>query len=232
MDRPCILVRVFRRWRLKKIHARFLESCRNLKEGRAYWDQSSGFKRWFLETISPIPLLGLHEDGQRLLTALHWLEANSRERPLGEQIIRKYNKMVYTDGAEPAGEYRKGRISVIGSTIPRPAPEKVPVLMKQLDMMLTDQQKTFDATPTVDDAAVIATAVDLYQRIGLIHPFGDANGRVARLAMNHLLRRYQKGYVILPPLSEAPDMMEALQQAHRGRLEPLVGIAGTCVHKI
>lgn len=33
---------MFRRWRLKKAQARFLKSCRNLKEGRAYWDQAKG----------------------------------------------------------------------------------------------------------------------------------------------------------------------------------------------
>jgi hypothetical protein len=115
---------MFRRWRLKKIHARFLESYRNLKEGRAYWDQTRGFRKWFLEMISPIPLLGLHEDGERLLSALRWLESNCRKRPLDEGTIREYNRMIYKGGSEPPGEYRKGKISVIGSTIPRPPPPR------------------------------------------------------------------------------------------------------------
>jgi len=213
---------MFRRWRLKKIHAHFLESCRNLKEGRSYWDRSSGLKRWFLETISPIPLLGLHEDGQRLLEALQWLEANCRERPLNELVIRQYHQMVYKGGAEPAGNYRKGRISVFGSTIPCPPPEKVPALMKQLELKLLEDQKQFDLTNSADKSITLRVAVDFYQRIGLIHPFADANGRVARLAMNHLLRRYRVGYVILPPLNELPELMEALQTAHGGNLDPLL----------
>ena len=222
--------RMFRRWRVKKIHAKFLDSCRNLREGRAYWGQSSGFTRWFLETISPIPLMGLHEDGARLLSALQWLESNCRERPLGEAVIREYNRMVYKGGLEPAGEYRKGRISVIGSTIPRPPPEKVPPLMKQLDLKLVEEQKQFDIVKP-DESAVLAIAVDLYQRIGLIHPFAEANGRVARLAMNHLLRRHQFGYVIFPPLSEAPHLMDALQEAHCGRLDCLIALAKQCGHR-
>ena len=74
-------------------------------------------------------------------------------------------------------------------------------------------------------------AVDLYQRLGFIHPFADGNGRVARLAMNHLLRRYGQGYVVFPPLSEAPDLMEALQEAHKSRLEPLLALARRCIER-
>ncbi len=223
---------MFRRWRLKKIHAKFLESCRNLKEGRAYWDQATGFRRWLLEAISPIPLLGLHEDGERLLSALRWLESNCRERLLDEQVIREYNRMVYNGGPEPAGQYRKGKISVIGSTISRPPPEKVPAFMKQLDLKLSIEQKKFDALKPVDESAVLTVAVDLYQRLGLIHPFADANGRVARLAMNHLLRRYRLGYVILPPLSEATLLWDALQEGHVGRLEPLLDFARKCGRRV
>jgi Fic family protein len=216
---------VFRRWRLKKVHARFLESCRNLKEGRAYWDQATGLRKWFLETISPIPLLGLHEDGLRLLEALRWLEENCRQRPLGEEVLRDYHRRVYQGAGGHAGEYRKGRISVIGSSIPRPASERIPALMKQLDLKLVEQQKAFDTATPVDEAALLKAAVDLYQRIGLIHPFADANGRVARLAMNHLLRRYGMAYVIYPPLSEVPELMGALQEAHLGRPELLAALA-------
>jgi Fic family protein len=216
---------MFRGWRLKKIHAKFLESCRNLKEGRAYWDQASGFRRWFLETISPIPLLGLHEDGERLLSALQWLESNCRLRPLDEGTIRDYHEMIYKGNVESPGQYRKGKISVFGSTIPRPAPEKVPALMKQLDLRLADAQRKFDGTNQTEESEVVTVAVDLYQRIGLIHPFADANGRVARLAMNHLLRRHRLPYVILPPLSETPELMAALQVAHRGNPQQLRDLA-------
>jgi Fic family protein len=207
---------MFKRRRLKRIHARFLESCRNLKEGRAYWDQASGLTRWFLQLITPIPLLGLHQDGQLLLAALEWLEANCRAKPLCEEVIRHYHRIIYLKGTAEAGEYRKGRVTVVGSAIPRAEEHKVPALMKQLDLKLADGQTRFDAMERVDDDAVLTLAVDVYQRLGLIHPFADANGRVSRLATNHLLRRYGCGYVIFPPLSESPTLWEAHQEAHRG----------------
>lgn len=100
--------------------------------------------------------------------------------------------------------------------------------MKQLDLKLSQEQKRFDSVKPVDDSEILSVAVDLYQRIGLIHPFVDGNGRVARLAMNHLLRRYNLRYVVLPPLSEAPTLMEALQEAHGGRPEALLTIAKRC----
>ena len=223
---------MFRAWRLKKIHAAFLESCRNLREGREYWNQSSGFSRWLLELISPIPLMGLHEDGRRLLGALQWLEANCRARALDLEVLRDYHRTVYAGTTEPPGEYRRGRISVVGSSIPRPGSEKVPALMKQLELKLAQEQKVLDGSRTAGLDAVLPLAVDVYQRIGLIHPFADANGRVARLAMNHLLRRYGLGYVIYPPLSEAPALMEALQEGHKSRLEPLTGMARTCLRPV
>src|ERR1051325_7063168 len=135
---------MLRRWRLKKAHAKFLESCRNLKEGRAYWSQASGFRKWFLEAITPIPALGLHEDGQRLLEALQWLEANCKTSPLTEENLCHYQRFLVGKGSSDAGTYRKGVISVIGSKVQRPPAQRVPALMKQLDLKLQEDQRRLD----------------------------------------------------------------------------------------
>jgi len=49
--------------------------------------------------------------------------------------------------------------------------------------------------------------------------------QVARLGVSHTLRRYGLDHVILPPLDHAKDLMEALEEAHRDNLEPLLTIA-------
>ncbi len=216
---------MFRRWRLKKIHAKFLESCRSQVEGRNYWANIGPIGRWFLQAIVPMPLLGLHPEGEGIYEALQWLEANCRAEPLGEETMRNYHRKVYSVVAGTAGAYRRGTISVLGSKIPRAAPERVTALMNQLDLKLRDEQRRFDETRPIPEADVFGLAVDLYQRIGLIHPFPDANGRVARLAMNHLLRRYGLGYVILPPLVESGPLWDSLQEAHLGRPDTLLAVA-------
>ncbi len=216
---------MLRRWRLKKAHAKFLESCRNLKEGRAYWSQASGFRKWFLEAITPIPALGLHEDGQRLLEALQWLEAHCRTSALREDALREYHRLVMGKERRDSGDYRSAAITVTGSSIQRPPGSKVAALMKQLDLKLQGEQERLDALGRPETADVLAFAVAVHQRIAFIHPFPDANGRVARLAMNHILRRYGRGYAIFPPVNESRQHWDALEEAHRGNLEPLIRFA-------
>lgn len=214
---------MFKTLRLRSAHARFLHSCRSLKADRAYWEQATGFRKWFLELVTPVPALGLTEEGKLLLSGLQWLESHCREIPLSEDTIRRYHQMIHPGSG--AGAYRTQGVYVVGSKIPRALPQKVAALMAQLDQKLKHAQDALDALPRQEDAAVLSIALDLHQRLGLIHPFDDGNGRVSRLAMNHVLRRYGMGYVILPRLDESPDLMNALQEAHKGNAEPLTAIA-------
>jgi Fic family protein len=214
------------------VHAQFLESNRALADGKDYWKQAGGIRRWFLQAISPGPLLGFHEDGKVLLHALRWLENNCRKTPLNEDVVRQYHRLVCTAQDSQAGQYRKHPASIKGSTIPRANPERIAALMKQLDGKLAHAQSRFDSMKQPARAEVLEVAVDIHQRLGLIHPFWDGNGRVSRLAMNHLLRRYHLGYVVFPPLNEKLELMDALQEAHRGRPEQLLALANEYLHEV
>jgi len=216
---------MFRRWRLRGLQARYLESCRNLQEGRDYWRQSSGLLRRILDFVSPVPLLGLQEDGARLLEALNRLEADCRRQPLREEDIRAYHRLL-----GGPGDYRNGQAVVLDSKTPRPPFQKVPSLMMQLGDLLAAEQKALD--DAADPDAVLGFALQVHQRIAFIHPFADGNGRVARLSMNHLLRRYGHGYVVLPPLSESPEHFSALEEAHRGNLQPFIELARRHLHRV
>jgi fido (protein-threonine AMPylation protein) len=104
--------------------------------------------------------------------------------------------------------------------------------MQQMENSLARWHCEMDGAKVVDGLAVLRKAVDTYQRIGLIHPFADGNGRVARLAMNHILRRYNCAYVVFPPLPESQELWEGLQEAHRGHPERLIRFAQQCEHDV
>lgn len=216
---------MFRSLRLKNVHARFLESCRSLESGRGYWDGAGPVRKWFAQLLTPVPLLALDEGGKPLYEALLWLEAHCRTSALGEELVRHYHRMLQPKSPEPPGEYRKGAMVVKDSSLPRPPGSKVPSLMRQFDDSLKGEQRRLDGLSPAPPDDVLRTAVGLHYRLVAIHPFADANGRVARLLMNHVMRRYGQPYVILPPLSESKEHMEALQEAHAGRLEALIRLA-------
>jgi hypothetical protein len=222
---------MFRRWRLKRVHAAFLESCRGLEDSRAYWDGLGRARRAFLQLLIPMPLLGLHADGALILEALRALEETCRSDLLTEDVLRKYHAAIMgTD--EGAGVYRKNDASVFGSKRAGAAPGKIPALMKQLDFRIREVQKKLDQEGPRPPEEVLRSATELYHRIGFIHPFSDGNGRVARLAMNHLLRRYEAPYVILPPVHESLPLWNALEEANQGRPEGLLEVALACRHAV
>jgi Fic family protein len=218
---------MLRKWRLRRAHARFLEASRNLTEDCAYWSRVGPLRRWILESILPVPILGLHEDAKGLLAALAWLENQCKKSPLRESVILNYHRMVYSQDVANAGAYRRHHIKMEDNN-PAP-PLRIPQLMQQLDYWLAQEQQTLDAGSQTDSRLVLDFAVRTYYRIGLIHPFVDGNGRVARLAMNHLLRRYSLGYVIFPALAQSSPLWEILRSTNGNDLNSLVAFAEKCL---
>jgi fido (protein-threonine AMPylation protein) len=220
------------RLRVRRAQEAFLNSCRNLKEGRAYSKQAGFLARCLVRLVAGSPIMGLEEEGKLILDALEWLEANSAKCRLGEDAIRRYHRMIVQPSQTWRGEYRKGDLTMSGGNPLAPAPwQRVPALMKELDLWLSRQQDLFDGSTDHAQESLLEVAVQTYHRIGRIHPFVDANGRVARIAMDHLLRRYRIGYVIFPPLNQEPSLWQALLDAGRGNLEPLKAQALRCLQK-
>jgi len=219
---------MLRALRVRTAHARFLESCRNLREGRDYWSGVSPLNRWVLRTVLPVPLVSLLPEGKPVADALERLERDCRTRPLSVDALLDYHRVIDPAGG---GAYRSGEVRMTSSTVTPPPATRVRSLMGQLGATLLDRQAAWDEErPSLDVA--LREAMDVYQRIGYIHPFRDGNGRVARLALNHLLRRYEHPYVVLPPLSESPALMDALQEGHRGNLNPLVCFGRLCLRRV
>jgi hypothetical protein len=217
---------MFGRRRIRRAHARFLEACRSLRDERGYWSRMSAGRRWIVELLTGSSVFALHPEGKRLLDALRDLERRCVAEPLAEEGIRDYHRAVFPGG----GRYRTTDLDMPRNVFTPPSPDRLPRMMRQLDDFLRREQQTLDDRP--DPAAAMRLAVTVHLRLGLIHPFVDANGRVARLAMNHVLRRYRLGYVLYPALDESESLWKALGDAGKGRHESLFEFAASCLHSV
>jgi Fic family protein len=136
--------------------------------------------------------------------ALLWMREQAAESsPLGElTICEMHRRIVARSRPDIAGVYSRLPRRIAGSAVAFPNPAKIPDLMDQFGAWLS----TATLAP--------ATAFDAHFRLTAIHPFGDGNGRTARLLMNLMLIR--GGY---PPVAVRPeDRKRYLDALERGSL--------------
>ncbi len=118
--------------------------------------------------------------------ALLWMrELAGQAAPIGEAVVRElHRRIVLRSQPDLAGLYSRYPRRIAGSPVAFPNPIKIPELMREFGAWL----EQVPAEP--------APAFDAHFRLTAIHPFGDGNGRTARLLMNLLLLR--GGY---PPIA-------------------------------
>ena len=121
--------------------------------------------------------------------------------PIDEATIRDLHRRIVAR-SEPAiaGLYSTYRRRIAGSAAVFPNPLKVPELMAAFGRDLAVSEPTFDA------------AFAAHYRLVAIHPFGDGNGRTARLLMNLLLLRGGYPPVAIRPIDRAA-YLDALERA-------------------
>ena len=74
----------------------------------------------------------------------------------------------------------------------------------------------------------VLQAAELHYNFVAVHPFGDGNGRTARLLMNlHLLRRGFPHAIV--PVERRTEYLAALDEANAGRSEPFGAFVTSCV---
>lgn len=133
--------------------------------------------------------------------ALQWMrDLAGHETPIGEAVVRElHRRIVARSQPDIAGIYSRFPRRIAGSAVPFPNPVKITGLMQEFGAEL----ETAPRTP--------AAAFEAHFRLTAIHPFGDGDGRTARLLMNLLLLR--GGY---PPVAVRPEdrshYLEALEQ--------------------
>lgn len=160
------------------------------------------------------------------------------DRPLTEADIRDFNCILIKDPfwkdaitAEGQasrieilpGEYKKqpNNVRTASGEIFRFAdPVDVPFKMNELVVWLRDSLERKELHP-------IEIASKLHHDFVLIHPFGDGNGRTARILVNYVLMR--NGYLpLIVPTEQKDRYLAALRKADAGELEALTDYLVGC----
>jgi len=116
----------------------------------------------------------------------------SEKKGFSEQDILNLHKLFYHQiDLENAGKYRDVQVYITGTEFIPPAPENIPVLMKNFILNVEKMLKTNHAT----EVAALA-----HKEFVTIHPFIDGNGRCARLLMNLILLQHGYAVTIIPPI--------------------------------
>lgn len=168
----------------------------------------------------------LQAKGQKL--ALEYVEKAAKEKEtIDIYLIKRLHKMIMSEAwPEVAGEYRKENLELKKSSFIPPHYLHIPEEMYFYDKWLLETQKTIDGDHRDQ---VVSFAVEAYYKLVHIHPFRDGNGRVGRVLLNLILRRYKLPYVILPKSNVQKRMLLALQTANRGDQTQLTSLVQVLV---
>jgi Fic family protein len=122
--------------------------------------------------------------------AVLWMrELATQSAPVDEgAVCELHRRIVARSQPDIAGIYSRNPRRIAGSPVVFPNPAKIPQLMEDFGAWLSAS------------APNPASAFEAHYRLTAIHPFGDGNGRTARLLMNLLLIR--GGY---PPVAVRPQ---------------------------
>jgi len=142
--------------------------------------------------------------------AVGWMRAlAAQSTPIGEETVcALHRRIVLRSEPSIAGIYSNHRRRIAGSPVVFPNPAKLPALMDAFGGWLEAQP----ATPS--------TAFNAHFRLTAIHPFGDGNGRTARLLMNLILLRGGYMPVAVRPVDRAAYLATLEHGSLTGDLAP------------
>ncbi len=134
--------------------------------------------------------------------ALLWMRRTAAANvPLGEEVVQElHRRIVARSQLEIAGQYSPFPRRIAGSRVIFPNPAKIPSLMANFGVWL--------ASAASDPEMAFAA----HFRLTAIHPFGDGNGRTARLLMNLMLLRGGYAPVAVRP-EDRKTYLDALERA-------------------
>ncbi len=115
-----------------------------------------------------------------------FLEMLNKREDISSSLILKWHKEIFQETKQDiAGKFRKYLVT-IGGHIP-PDWRKVRREMKNINLYMRRSKR--------DGMNPVELAAKVHYRFEKLHPFGDGNGRIGRLVMNHIL--WHRGYPML-----------------------------------
>jgi fido (protein-threonine AMPylation protein) len=139
--------------------------------------------------------------------------------PITIETVLDLHRLVTEGILDAPGQFRRGAVSIRGSSLVPPPARDVPGLMAAWVAWLDGEGLQYEP--------VIRAGIAHHGFLA-VHPFLDGNGRTARLLLNLLLLR--AGYPPALLLHEwRPGYLEGLSQADRGRYGPLLTLLGRAV---
>ncbi|NSW45386.1 MAG: Fic family protein [Bacteroidales bacterium] len=167
-------------------------------------------------TVSGKPLKH-HLEAVGHAAAYDYIYSFLKQRELTENNIKKLHKIFYQKIDEKnAGKYRKIQVYITGS-------EHIPPKPKEVHELMANLIKWYNSS----NEHPVVTAALLHQKLVIIHPFVDGNGRVARLLMNLHLIKNQLPVTIIPPVYRS-EYIALLEKSHHD-VEPFMEFIANCV---
>lgn len=164
--------------------------------------------------------------------------AGDQQRPLSESDIRDLNRIllkepfwkeaITTDGQPTRIEILPGEYKAQPNNV-RTASGEIFCFADPVDVSSKMTAMLANLHQTMDEAAKhpVEVASWLHHEFVLIHPFGDGNGRTARLLVNYVLMR--SGYVpLIVPTERKDSYLAALRLADVGDRTGLTGFLTGC----
>jgi Fic family protein len=166
-----------------------------------------------------------HLEARDHYEAIHFLYElieHDRRHTVSEHLIRSLQQLVVRESdSKNAGKYRSENVMITGSSHAPPEAHEIPHLMRQFVTWMKSSVKKYHP---VEFAALA------HHRLVHIHPFGDGNGRTARLLMNLLLM--QQGYPLVTILkNDRKKYYDVLDLADRAKYGPLVRFTAQSVER-
>jgi len=165
----------------------------------------------------------LQAKGQKI--ALDFAEDFAKkDQVLDIYIIKDIHRMILGEvWKDVAGEYIKEEVLFKKSKFLPPHYSKVAEEMHFFDKWLVETQKELNAKDIWD---ILVFATQTFHQLVKIHPFRDANGRVARVVFNLICRKYNLPYVLIPKSGKEEKFLQALEKADFGEMEPIYQVMG------